>query len=196
MVYRNDDLQQLNSLLDSYLTAKTIPSLGLILEEPIEYSLKQTKAITLANLDLLVSSSQKMNVMSAVYVKCTGDLHIGVLWYVLEEELKPLATKLLGASHSNEVDKFAASSISEIGNILTASIANAMYDDIGCKIWSSVPGYAIESLEILLESVASDLGEHTDTLVISAVEFRGAHSGIKLQMLLIQDPKEVKKLVV
>ncbi len=191
-----DNLQQLEQVLDSYIAAKTIPSLNVILEEPISYFLKKTQEITITNFDSLIPDSEKMNVMSAVYVKCSGDLHIGVLWYMLEKELKPLAKKLLPESHVNEFDKLAISSISEIGNILTASIVNAIDNDKGCKVWSSVPGFAIESLNTLLEVVMSDFGYHSDAVVVSAVEFRSLHSGIELQMLLIQDPNEVEKLVV
>ncbi len=191
----HDDLRQLDRVINSFIVSKTIPSLNVILEEPIQYFHKKTQAIQITNLDLLISNFEEMDVMSAVYVKCGGDLNIGVLWYLLEEESKPLAVKLLGKSHLNEFDKLAISSISEIGNILTASIVNAICNEAGCKIYSSVPGFAIESLRILLEAIVSDFGDLSDTIVASAVEFYGLNSGIKLQMLLIQDPKEAKKII-
>ena len=191
----NRVIQKLEHVLDSYIAKKTIPSLSIILEEPVTYFLKKTQETTTTNINSLIPDSEKIDVMSAVYVNCTGDLHIGVLWYMLEDQSKPLAKKLLGESYSNEFDKLAISSISEIGNILTASITNAIHDDKGCKMWSSVPGFAIESLSVLLEAVVSDFGDRSDTLIVSAVEFRGVHSGIKLQMLLIQDPMKAKKLV-
>ncbi|MGI0047443.1 MAG: hypothetical protein ACREBB_09715 [Nitrosotalea sp.] len=162
----------------------------------MKYFLKKTQAITFTDLDLLISGLEEMKMMSAVYVKCEGDIHIGVLWYMLEEESKPLAAKLLGKSHIKKFDKLAISSISEIGNILTASIVNAISCDTGCKMWSSVPGFAVESLRTLLEAIASDFGDQSDMLIVSVVEFYGLNSRTRLQMLLIQDPKEAKKLVV
>ncbi len=183
-------------ILDSYIAAKTIPVLNVILQEPITYFLKKTQKVKITNFDLIVPDSEKTNIMSAVYVKCSGDLHIGALWYMPEEELKPLANRLLGEYHLTEFDRLAVSSVSEIGNILTASIVNAIYDDKGCKLWSSVPGFAIESLNTLLEVIMSDFGDQSDTVVVSTVEFRGAQSGLRLEMLLIQDPKEARKLVV
>ncbi|MDE1763463.1 MAG: hypothetical protein KGH88_04365 [Thaumarchaeota archaeon] len=191
----SNELQKLEHVLDSYIATKTIPSLNALLGEKMAYFLKKTQEAVITNFESLIPDSEKTSVMSAVYVKCEGDLHIGVLWYVLEEELKPLAEKLLEGYHLNEFDKIAISSISEIGNILTASIVNAIYDDKGCKMWASVPGFATESLNTLLEVVMADFGDQSDTVVISTVEFRGISSGIRLQMLLIQDPKESKRLI-
>ena len=191
----HSDLKQLDWILNSFIVSKTIPSLNMILEEPVQYFRKKIQTIQITNLDLLISNFEELNVMAAVYIKCGGDLNIGVLWYMLEEESKPLAVKLLGESHLNEFDKLAVSSISEIGNILTASIVNAICNEAGYKICSSVPGFAIESLRTLLEAIASDFGGQSDTIIASAVEFYCLNSGIKLKMLLIQDPKEVKKLI-
>ncbi len=190
-----EDLQQLDSILNSFIVLKTIPSLSIILNEPIKYFRKKTQTIAITGLDQIISDFEEKNAMSAVYVKCSGDLRIGVLWYLLEKESKPLVTKLLGKSHLKEFDSLAVSSISEIGNILTASIVNAISDDTGCKIWPSVPGFAVESLRTLLEAIASDFADQSNMLIASIVEFHGINSGIKLRMLLIQDPKEAKKLV-
>lgn len=192
----HDDLQQLDHVLNSFIISKTIPSLSKILEEPVTYLLKKTKTISITALDSLISDFEEKNPMYAVYLKCTGDLHMGVLWYMLEEESKPLTEKILGRSCLDKSEKLIVSAISEVGNILTASIVNAISDDTGYEIWSSVPGFAIESLRTLLEAIVSDFDYPSDTLITSAVEFHGLNSGLKLQMLLIQDPKEAKKLVV
>lgn len=191
-----NDLQKLNLVLDSFIVHKTIPSLGSILEEPITHLLRKTQEIPVMNLDLVISDLEEMNVMSAVYVKCIGDIHMGVLLYLPEKESKTLAAKLLGKPISNELVGIATSSISEIGNILTASLINAISLGTGYKICSSVPGYAVEFFRTLLEAVVSDFGNESDTLVVSNVELYGVNSGIGIHMLLIQDPSEVKKLVI
>jgi len=191
-----NDLQKLNSVLDSFIVRKTIPSLSSILEEPITHFLRNTQEIPTMNLDLIISDLEEMNVMSAVYVKCTGDIHMGVLLYLPEKESKILAEKLLGKSISNELAGIATSSISEIGNILTASLTNAISIGTGYKICSSVPGYAVEFFRTLIEAVVSDFGNESDTLVVSNVELCGVNSGIGMHMLLIQDPSEIKKLVI
>ena len=195
MKQNNDTLVQLEHVLSSFIVSKTIPSLSRILEEPVTYSLKKTLTTSISNLDQFNLSFEEMNMMSAVYVKCKGDLQMGILWYMLEEESKPLAIKLLSNLKLNKTDQLFISSISEIGNILTASIVNAISANMGYEIWSSLPGFAIESMKTLLEAIISDLEDSSDTLVLSLVEFCGIVSGLRLQMLLIQDPKEVKKLL-
>lgn len=195
MKQNNDTLVQLEHVLSSFIVSKTIPSLSRILEEPVTYYLKKTQMVSISNLDELSLNFEEMNAMSAVYVKCNGDLQMGILWYMLEEESRPLASKLLSNLQLNKTDHLFISSISEIGNILTASIVNAISDNMGYEIWSSLPGFAIESMKTLLEAIISDLEDSSNTLVLSSVEFCGAVSGLRLQMLLIQDPKEVKKLI-
>ncbi len=167
-----------------------------ILEEPITHFLRNTQEIPTINLDLIISDLEEMNVMSAVYVKCAGDIHMGILLYLPEKESKTLAAKLLGKPISNELTGIATSSISEIGNILTASLINAISIDTGYKICSSVPGYAVEFFRTLVEAVVSDFGNESDTLVVSNIELCGVNSGMDIHMLLIQDPSEVKKLVI
>ncbi len=174
---------------------KTIPALGTMLGEIIMHSIKKTCEMSITNLDLIISDLEEMNVMSAVYIKCDGAIHMGALSYLPENESKILVSKLLGRTISNELEGITPSSISEIGNILTASIINAISDDTGYKIYSSVPGYAVEFFRTLLEAVVSDFGNESGTLIVSHVEFRGSKSGIVIHMLLIQNPSEVKLMI-
>ncbi len=167
-----------------------------MLKEPVTHLLRKTQEIPIMNLDLLISNIEELNVMSAVYVKCDGDIRMGILLYLPEKESQMLAEKLLGKPISNELVDIATSSISEIGNILTASLINAISIDTGYRICSSVPGYAIEFFRTLLEAVISDFGNESDKLVISNVELHGVTSGICIHMLLIQDSSEIRKLVI
>ncbi|MGI0007300.1 MAG: hypothetical protein ACREAR_04810 [Nitrosotalea sp.] len=191
-----NDLQKLNSVLDSFIVQKTIPALATMLGEPVIHFLRETQEIPVVNLDAVISNLEEMNVMSAVYVKCNGDLHMGALLYLPENKSKILASQLLGRSISNELEILTTSSISEIGNILTASIINAISMDTGYKICSSVPGYAVEFFRTLLEAVVSDFGNESDTLIVSHVEFYGVTSDIPIHMLLLQNPSEVKKFMI
>lgn len=195
MMSDSDNSLRLKHILNSLIVSKTIPSLMRILDEPVTYSLKKTQTISITNLDKLVSNFEEMNVMSAVYVKCKGDLQMGILWYMLEEEFRPLAMRLLINLNLKKTDQLFISSISEVGNMLTASIVNAISSDTGYKLWSSLPGFAVESMKTLLEATISDLVDSSDTLIVSSVEFCGIKSGLKLQMFLMQDPKEVIKLI-
>jgi chemotaxis protein CheC len=193
---RYDDLQKLNSTLDSFIVCRTIPSLGSLLEEPVTHVLKKTQEISIMNLDEIITDLEEMNVMSAVYIKCMGDIQMGVLLYLPEQESKILAEKLLGKPISGELAGLATSSISEIGNILTASLINAISHGTGYKICSSVPGYAVEFFRTLLEAVVSDFENKSDSLIVSTVDLHGINSGINIRVILIQDPSEIKKLVI
>lgn len=178
---------QIGSVLESYVVNKTIPSLFRLFGEPFSYSVVGKGKTRFSGFDPHIHDPDKMKIMSASYVKCQGDVLFGVLWYVLEEELRPLAKRMLGMPHVEETDKLAISSISEIGNILTASISNALSDDAGYRIWSSVPGFAVESLDAMLEGILADFGRGPEDVVVSSMEFQGSDSEIKLRMLLVQN---------
>lgn len=192
----NSNLQKFNSILDLFIKSKTVPSLRSILNEQITHEIKKVQEIEMQNLDSVKSSFQDVEDVTAVYVKSTGDFHIGVLLYFTEETSKKLTTKLLGNLQSDELNKITMSSISEIGNILSASVFNALSVSKSCRLDTSVPGYAVETFRTLLESVAAETGYDSDSMVISLVEFYGKNSGILLNMLLIQSPNELIKIVV
>ena len=86
------------------------------------------------------------------------------------------------------------SSISEIGNILSASILNAISNN-GLKVESSVPGFAIDTFRTLIEFVASEIGSKSDRLIIANVDLIGVNSDTKLHILLVQDDQEARKLL-
>ena len=177
------------SLLERYVSEKTIPSLFSLFGEAFSYAVRGTHNASASNLDLLIPHSEKLRTMSGAYVRCWGDIHFGVLWYVPEEDLRPLTKKMLGHSQMAEIEKLTASSMSEIGNMLTASILNALSDESGCSFVSTVPGYALESLNVLLDGAMSDFGCGSDSVMASTVEFQGIASGFSLRMLLLVDPE-------
>lgn len=194
-MYGSDELLQLNSVLNSIFRRKTVPSLSLILGEPVECLLKKTSEVKFSEIELLMAESEKSKIMSAVYVKCSGGIKICTLWYVSQNNLKPLERMILKKDYPYYAETLKISSITEIGNILTASITNAINDDVGCKTTLSVPGYALESLKTLVQFLAADLSDQYESFVVSTAEFWGLNSSVKINMFLIQEPTAIKKLV-
>lgn len=192
----NNDLLKLEHVLQSYVSGKVVSSLEKLLGERIDYKIERTRVSALSEIEDISLDSEKSHVMAAVYARCEGDIHMAVLWYVPENESRHLTSRLLGEIRCNEYDGLSNSSILEIGNILTANIASALYDQGGHRVWSSLPGFAVESLKVLVEAALSDFDHECNFVISSAVEFHGVNSGINLQMILIQDQSELDKLLV
>ena len=146
------------------------------------------------DLENMMPTFEDTMTMSAVYVKGEGDLRIGILLCMPERDSKKLSAKLLGKSKMSSLTSVGRSSISEIGNILSASILNAISNN-GLKVESSVPGFAIDTFRTLIEFVASEIGSKSDRLIIANVDLIGINSGTKLHILLVQDDQEARKLL-
>lgn len=190
------DLEKLHHIFNSFIVTKTIPSLSTILGETIEHNLRKIREIEIIDLEDVIPTFEDAIAMSAVYVKSDGDLRLGILLCLPEKDSKKLAAKMLGKTKMNRLTSIGRSSISEIGNILSASIFNAISNNSGFKVESSVPGFAIETFRTLIESVATEIGNESNSLIIANADLQGRTSGTKLQLLLIQDSQEARKLLV
>lgn len=190
-----EDLECLHSSFESFITSKTIPSLSLLLGEPIEYNLRKIREVNISDLDDLVPPFDDAILMSAVYVKCEGDLSMAILLYLPEKSAKRLAAKLLGKNKLSKLSRVGRSSISEIGNILAASIFNAISYNTGFQVVSSVPGFAMDTYRTLLEQSVLETANDSPTVIVGDLELVGVSSKTSLHILLLQDVREIKKLL-
>lgn len=190
------DLERLRSSFESFIVSKTIPSLSLLLGEPVKHHLRNMKEVNISELDDLVPPFDDELLMSAVYVKCEGDLSMAILLYLPEKSAKRLAAKLLGRIKLSKLSRVGRSSISEIGNILAASIFNAISNNTGFQVVSSVPGFAMDTYRTLLEQAALETAGDSSTIVVGDLELVGVNSKTSLHILLLQDLREIKKLLV
>lgn len=192
--YSREDLDKLHQIFESFLTTKTIPSLSKILDEPIEHNLRRIREIEIIDLEDIVPIFEDTSSISAVYVKGEGDLRIGILLWMPEKDSKKLSARLLGKSKMSVLTSIGRSSISEVGNMLSASILNAISTN-GLKVESSVPGYASDTFRTLIEAVVSEIGSYSNNIIIANVDLMGNDSGTKLHLFLIQDSEEARKLL-
>ncbi len=159
-----------------------------LMGEPFSYSVKNMDPANAEPFRHSVHEVENTGVVSAAYVRCQGDFHFGFLWHVQEKDLRLLAKKMLGRYHIGAIENLEISSVSEFGNILTASIVNAVCNERYCRLISTVPGFAVESLRALLGEVISDFETGSADFSAFAAEFHGTLSGIKLGMLLVENP--------
>lgn len=188
------DLQRISEIFSRCISTKTVEALSVILGEPVQYKIGKTMLLDISELDELTPAFSESVNMSAVYLKQTGDINVGVLYYMPEKDGKKFAAKLLGKKNLGTFTKLSKSSLSETGNILSGSFFNALSNEQDFKTASDVPGFAVDTFRSLLEFPAMDIGIETQSLVACTAEFFTA-SDLKMRMLIILDPANAKKLI-
>lgn len=171
-----------------------VEALGTMLGEQIQYKIGKTEMLDITELDKLTPAFADTINMSAVYVKQTGDINVGVLYYMPEKDGKKFAARLLGKNRLSSFTKLSKSSLSEMGNILSGSFFNALANVHGCKTSADIPGFAVDRFMSVLEFPAMEMGIETQSLIACTAEFSSS-GGLKLRMLMILDPLNAKKLL-
>jgi chemotaxis protein CheC len=189
-----NERKQLSEIFDKCISTKTVEALSVILGEAVQYKIGKTRLLDISELDELTPAFSEAVNMSAVYLKQTGDINVGVLYYMPEKDGKRFAAKLLGKKSLGTFTKLSESSLSETGNILSGSFFNALSNEQDCKTSSDVPGFAVDTFRSLLEFPAMDIGIETQSLVACTAEFFST-SDLKMRMLIIMDPINAKKLL-
>lgn len=189
-----NELEHLSEIFNKCISTKTVEALSTITGEPVQYKIGKTRLLDISELDELTPAFSETVDMSAVYLKQTGDINVGVLYYMPEKDGKRFAAKLLGKKSLGAFTKLSKSSLSETGNILSGSFFNALSNEQDCKTSSDVPGFAVDTFRSLLEFPAMDIGIETQSLVACTAEFFST-SDLKMRMLIILDPINAKKLL-
>ena len=194
LVINENERQRLSEIFNKCISTKTVEALSVILGEAVQYKIGKTRLLDISELDELTPAFSETINMSAVYLKQTGDVNVGVLYYMPEKDGKRFAAKLLGKKNLGTFTKLSQSSLSETGNILSGSFFNALSNEHDCKTSSDVPGFAVDTFRSLLEFPAMDIGIETQSLVACTAEFFSS-SDLKMRMLIIMDPINAKKLL-
>jgi len=190
-----NELEKLHRIIDSYIAPRTSSSLSKLLNEPVEHRLTKVTDVEISKMEDIIKTVPQEE-MYAVYLKGEGDVHLGMLIFLKENDAMKLASRLLGVKTMNKLDALGRSSISEVGNILMAgSFLNALSDGTGFQVTGSVPGFAIESARAVLQYPASDIASTTDIIVTADAVLHATQSDITVRILIMLGENEAKKLI-
>lgn len=191
-VLNSVELNVLEGVLDSYITQKTSIALSSLLGESVKHAVKQTH-VEISKIND-VNKVIKEIVACSVFLHGAGDVRLGILYTIPEQDAKKIAAKLMCTDKIDSLDDLSKSAISEVGNIMSGSFFNALADHTGLKVELSTPDFAMTSITALLEPHASEFVCPTSDMV-TEVEFIGTSSGLRLHMLIIQDYDNARKLL-
>lgn len=177
----------------SMLTSGTSKSLGMMTGEEYVYSFGRISEIRPEYIDQLVRLFSEE--LCAVYLRADGDVTVGMLLFLTHEEARQLARRLLGNDDLRELDSLGRSSISEVGNILFAgSFLNDMSKYTGFKMNCSIPGFAIDTINSIIEFPISDISAVENMLVMSESELVGKVTGTRIKILIVMGITDARKL--
>lgn len=189
-----NDLQKLDQVISAFINKKMVPSLSTLTNDEVKFVSIKTSELGLDEISKIVPQTEFQENSVGVYITCEGDLKLGILFHLPLANAKKLASRLLGSETKNDLSSEGRSSLAEIGNIMAASLFNAINEENGCKITSSVPGLAIDTAEALLESPIIETAV-SETFVHTFGELHCINSKIVISASIFQDPSEAKKFI-
>ncbi|MGI0047441.1 MAG: chemotaxis protein CheC [Nitrosotalea sp.] len=186
------ELCSLENVLSSYIAQKTSVALSSLLGESVAHTIKKTHTETSKIGDL--ENFIKDLVLCSVFLHGGGDIRLGILYSIPEDDAKQIAARLLCMEKIDSLDDLGKSAISEVGNIMSGSFFNALSDHTGLKVDLSTPDFAMTSISSLLEPHASGfLCSLSD--IATEIELTGVNSSVRVHMLIIQDHDNARKLL-
>lgn len=189
-----NDLQKLDQVISAFINKKMVPSLSTLTNDEVKFVSIKTSELGLDEISKIVPQTEFQENSVGVYITCEGDLKLGILFHLPLANAKKLASRLLGSETKNDLSSEGKSSLAEIGNIMAASLFNAINEENGCKTTSSVPGLAIDTAEALLESPIIETAV-SETFVHTFGELHCINSKIVISASIFQDPSEAKKFI-
>ena len=187
------EITQLTKTFDHYIASKTSSALSTLFSEPFKHQIKILEK-GISNIREIALPPDEIT-MCGVRLNGRGDTHIEICYTLKIKHAKKIAAKLLSQNQLKELDDMGMSAIQEVANILTGSFFNAMSHGTGFKVNLSVPDYAQGELTPIINVCVQDVMNTIDSVVIADVQLVGQKSGIKIHMIIMQNPANARNLL-
>ena len=188
------DLHTLSKVISEFIDGNMVPSLSTLTNDEVKFVSIKTSELGLNEISNIIPQTEFKENDVGIYISCDGDVKLGILFHLPLADAKKLASILTGSKTNSDLSSIGKSSLTEIGNILAASLFNALNAEKGYKITSSVPGLAIDTAEALLESPIIETAV-SETFIHTFGELHCINSKIIISASIFQDPFEAKKLL-
>lgn len=183
------ELRKLQSALSSYIESST-SSFSKLLHKPVRQHFSKLVDTEISKIEFLIP--EILEDVFAVYIRCEGDLRIGMMFFLPETESKNLAAHLLKKPQKN-LTELGKSSIAELGSIMTGSFLTALSNETGLRIQASVAGSSIDMLHSLMQPSVSYIAKKSERVIVGISELKT--SDIILYFIVMLDPHEIKKIL-
>lgn len=188
------DIQRLDQIIEDIINEKMVASLSMLVNDEVKFSLINTSEFRLDESSQIIPKSEFSENEVGIYITCDGDIKIGILFHITLEDAKKIAAVLLESKSNLKLTVEGKSSLAEIGNIMAASLFNSINNVTECKIVSSVPGFAIETMEILLENPIIEAST-SNTFVYTYGVLECKKNNFKIFISIFQNPSNIKAMI-
>lgn len=122
---------------------------------------------------LITLIGDEEEVVVCVTLEVQGDAPSNVFFVLKEKSALQMVDSLMGLPKGTykEIDETAQSALSEMGNILTGSMLNALSSMTGLSMMPSVPAFASDMLGAVLTTAMMESGYFDDRLLIIETRF-------------------------
>lgn len=131
----------------------------------------------------------------AILDKLAGDLE-GIMMFVIDPSfIRQMLERLLGVSEVDEFGEMSLSAISEIGNIMVASYANAVAELTGLSFNLSVPAVTVDMVGAIMSVPAAEMQEVSDKILMIEDNFLNPDNSAATHTLYIPSRDSLGKLL-
>lgn len=131
-----------------------------------------------------------------IYQRAEGAAPCSILFLLSQDSalllLDIMLNKTFGATQ--QLDNFGLSAMQEMGNIVSGSFMNALYQFTNIKYYPSVPAVAVDMVGAILNTVLYQYGFEGDHAMIIDTEFTAQDRRISGNFFLFPDPGPLPKL--
>lgn len=185
--------KKLTNVINDYIASQTSSALSTLLCEPVDYKVMilDKKYFNPSNIKLAPDEIK----MCGVKLSGKGDIHIEICYAIKMKNATKIAGVLMGNSNLSEMDEMSTSALQEVANIMTGSFFNAMSLGTGFRVELSTPDYLQSDYSTLINSTKDIVGSEDSQVIIADAELIGKKSGVRIHMLIMQNPLNARKLV-
>ena len=170
-------------------------SLSRLIGLPVELRLPDVQIVHLSDIDEALGGAESSRV--GVAFRLDGDLR-GRIAVVFTEESARLLLEILRPDdrcEPSDLDEMGRSALGEVGNLLSASFANALASLLGLRTMPSAPGTSVDMAGALSDSLLADLAADSDEVVLIVADFAGRSPGFSGSLLLLLDAENIGLLL-
>jgi chemotaxis protein CheC len=158
-------------------------SLSVLFDRDVDISVPKIRIVEIKNIYNELINGVVAGVLIALENLEEG--RSGYLYIMLpENSSKHIATDLLGME--NVDDEMYASTVMEIGNILSSSFCDALAEFMDIVLLPSPPSYAVDNPTAIIDSVVSQMAKSSEHMVIFGTSLR-TDSNIEIYLSLLPE---------
>lgn len=180
--------------------AHAATSLSQLLNQKVEMYVPNVELVTFDEMFELAGGAEEP--ITCVFLRIQGDV-TGSMFFMLPIEGANHFIRLLTGDDSFDfqkppVSEYGASSMQELGNILSGSYLSALSDFTGLKIHPTVPSLSVDMVGAVISHGLIEVSQYSDEVIVIDTEIRQSDredaEAIKGNFFLLPDPVTYKTI--